>query len=124
MSQTLTLTGKGNTLTTTYHPPIKLEGAYGLGLAGFYGCNSIRNIFPGNNKLYYIKKKEVVHVEIPSGAYEIEELNKFIQNGLCPATASQAEKDKTFSLKPNNNTLQCEVTSSFTIDFTQKDSIG
>lgn len=117
MSQTFSLTGVGNELSRNYFPPIELNSKYRytLGLVGFYGCNSIRNIFPGNNKIYY-NDKEVI---IPSGAYEVEEINKYIQSVVC-----NNNNRVDFVLKANNNTLKCELKSIYNIDFTKPDSIG
>lgn len=112
MSQTFTLTGSGGSISVDYFPPIELNPDYEyiLGLIGFYGCNSIRNIYEGNNKLHYNDKVIV----IPSGAYEINELNTFIKTTLG---------DK-FNLWANNNTLKCGVFSSYTINFNESGSIG
>lgn len=118
MSQTFTLTGKGNTLSSIYHPPIPLDPRYNyvLGLIGFYGCNSIRNIRESNNKLYYAA--ESPPIAIPPGAYEIDEINAYIQAQI------PGGKDD-FTLKANNNTLQCEIISKkHTINFKRTGTLG
>ena len=117
MSQTFTLTGIGNTLSSTYHPPIQLDPSYNyvLGLIGLYGCNSIRNIREGNNKLYL--DSETSPIVIPPGAYEINEINTYIQAQI------PGGKD-VFTLKANNNTLQCEILSKHAINFKRPDTIG
>lgn len=126
MELLLTLTGRGNTITTTYYPPIHLSGQGFLGLLGLYTSNAIRNVTEDNNIIYYGTKKLI----IPPGAYEISELNKYIQTQLSNATTknktyiSEQEMNKIFSLRANNNTLKVELQSTFDIDFTKQNSIG
>lgn len=121
MSQTFTLTGVGNVLSATYFPPIDLDRnyQYGLGLVGFYGCNSIRNIFEGNNKFYYTVDGVFKEITIPSGAYEVEEINRVLQKRI-----NEPSNSMNFTLRPNNNTLKCEIKTVYDIDFTKSDSIG
>lgn len=116
MSQTFTLSGVGNSISVDYFPPIQLNPKidHVLGLIGFYGCNSIRNIYEGNNKFYYNDKIEEKTIILKSGAYEINELNDYLKSIL---------KDN-FNLWANNNTLKCEIFSNYDIDFTKPDNIG
>jgi hypothetical protein len=117
MSQTFTLTGTSNVLSATYFPPIELNPKYqyGLGLVGFYTYNTIPNIHSGNNQFVYYVNKQKQTISVPEGAYEITELNNYLQKNVG--------KEK-FSLRPNNNTLQCEIESTYEIDFTGDDSLG
>jgi hypothetical protein len=94
---------------------------YTLGLIGLHTYNSIPNIDVGNNEFYYDGDKKIT---IPPGVYEISDIETFLQNALAGEGASENEKKTAISLKPNNNTLKCEIISSFSIDFTQRDSIG
>lgn len=112
MSQTFTLTGVGNFVSVDYFPAIELNPKYSyvLGLVGFYGCNSIRNIYKGNDKFYYDDKV----ISIPTGAYEINELNDFLKSSLGGR----------INLCANNNTLKCEIISTHEINFNKSDSIG
>lgn len=118
MSRTFTLTGNNNVLTSTYFPPIELNTkySYGLGLVGFYSYNSIPNVHQGNNKFYYYDNSKKEHIiTIPPGAYEITEINNYIQDKLGADN---------FLLSPNNNTLECEIISKYDIDFKRSDSLG
>ena len=117
MSQTFTLHGTSHELSCTYHPPIELdaEADYSLGLIGFRTYNTIPNIEPGSNKFYYDNKV----ITIPDGSYEIEDIEKYLQLKL-----GEKRGDKLISLSPNNNTLQCELSCRYSVDFTPKDSIG
>lgn len=112
-SITLTLSGTSSILETQYYPPIELSSNknYSLGLVELLTFNSIPNIDIGNNK-FYIGYKVIV---IPTGSYEISDIEKYLQKSV----------ENTFLvLKPNNNTLRCEIDSSEQIDFTPSDSIG
>lgn len=123
MSTTLTLVGRGSVLSSTYFPPIELDpkNSYGLGLIGFYGYNSIPNIGEGCNKFYYGDDKVL---EIPSGAYEITEINNYLQKNLTDVSAAEADRNETILLTANNNTLKSELYSIFDINFKPQDSIG
>lgn len=112
MSLTFSMTGCGNTISTEFFPAINLDPnkRYTIALVGFFGSNSIRNISLGNDKFYYNNKV----VKIPWGCYEITELSDFLKSTLG---------DK-FMLRGNVNTLKCELSSQYTIDFTKPDSIG
>lgn len=114
MSQTFTLRSTSSVLAATYYPPIELDPAhtYALGLIGLHTYNTIPNIYDGQNKLYYNDQV----LTIPPGAYEVTDIELFLQNSLGGKAA--------ISLKPNNSTLKCEITSKFSIDFTKADSIG
>lgn len=122
MSQIFTLRGRGAILSIDFYNPIELDPQYdyALALIGFHTYNSIPNIEEGvNNKLYYWelgdRTKEKV-ISIPTGSYEISDIEAYIQ--------SQITKKDHFSLKPNNNTLKCEIKSKHGINFTPKDSLA
>lgn len=115
MSLILTLKGRSSILSTDFVPPIELDSDYNYGLAllSFHSYNSIPNI-EKNSYLYIANKK----ISIPEGSYEIGDIEEFIKEKL------QVTDDEIFSLKPNNNTLKCEIFCKYPIDFTHKDSIG
>lgn len=114
MSRTFTLKGTDNVLSADYYPPIDLDpgSEYALGLIGFHSYNSIPNIDHNANKLYYDNDKIVA---IPVGSYEITDIEEYLQSVLSK---------EAISLKPNNNTLKCEIKSKFNINFIPNDSIG
>lgn len=123
MSRTFTLKGTSNVLSDTYYPPIELNPSreYALGLIGLYTYNSIPNITEVNNKFNYDNGKVV---QIPTGAYEITDIEAYLQDKLTDSKSTAERKEETFSLKPNNNTLKCEILSKFEIDFQPRESIG
>lgn len=115
-SFTLTLSGRSSTLETQYFPPIELSANknYVAGLVEFTTFNSIPNIDVGNNKVYIEGCKLIT---IPTGSYEIEDIESYIQKALC-------QSDVTISIKPNNNELHSEVKCNKRIHFELEDSIG
>lgn len=141
MSQIFTLKSRTSTLTIDFINPLRLEDGfeYGLSLLSFHSYNSIPNIEEGRNKFYYYEnndRNKKKNITIPTGAYEIVDIESYIQKQLSKSTTTTTAKTPTpttsvknieeiFSLKPNNNTLQCEVYSSVCgIDFQPADSIG
>lgn len=121
MSKTFTLKGRTSQLSANFHPSIDLDPrySYSLALIGFHTFNSIPNIEDGLNSKFYYKQpgqKTYKCIRIPTGSYEIADIEKFIQEALG--------RSESFSLKANNNTLQCEVKSAFDINFEHQDSIA
>lgn len=114
-SSTYILCGKSSILTTPLFPPFELSPNknYVLGLVEFLSYNTIPNIDVGSNKFY----AGGIEVTIPVGAYDIGDIEKFLQKELEPHGI-------TLSLKPNNNTLRVVVKSNELIDFEREDSIG
>ena len=113
-SYTFTLTGNQSNLDSTYFPPIELasDKNYVIGLVDLHTYNSIPNIYISRNK-FYVGEEEIT---IPEGSYEIEAIEKFLQNKLV-------DKKIDLSLKANNNTLRCEILCNELVDFTKEDSI-
>lgn len=142
MSLIFTLKGNSSTLTIDLVNPIQLDidSDYGIALIGFHSYNSIPNIEEGK-KFYYWenndKNKEEVIINFPAGSYEISDIEDFLLKQIV-STATDEENleleesgfsnenlESVFSLKPNNNTLKCEIYSSdLYINFVPSDSIG
>lgn len=126
MSYTFTLTGHSSVLSADFYPPIELSTThkYGLALIGFYTYNSVFNIDENNNSFAYEENDNAVatHLEIPPGAYEISEIEKAMLMAL--KESSHETSDEIFSLTANNNTLKCEIISTFNINFGVPNSIG
>ena len=116
-SATLTLSGTSSVLKAEYNPSIELcsNKNYALGLVNLFTANSIPNIITGQNK-FYIGDNIVV---FPTGAYEIGEVESFIQSSL-----KQIGANTPVSIQPNNSTLRSEIKSTAQIDFRPKDSIA
>ena len=114
-SFTLSLSGTSSVLAADYFPPIELDPKrkYVLGLVELLTFNSIPNIDMNCNKFYV--GKEIV--ELPTGSYEIDDIEKTLQKTL-------ERKGIIISIKPNNNTLRSIITCNREIDFQKNDSIG
>lgn len=120
MIRTFNIHGKGNVISTRdIFPPIKLDSnyTYFLGLVNLYTCNTVRNIFEGNNKFHYADKE----ITIESGSYELDEIADYIKSKISD---NPDEAEAVFKLRANNNTLKCEIESIYTIDFSKSGSIG
>ncbi|MVN25442.1 hypothetical protein GO639_09805 [Staphylococcus aureus] len=102
---------------------------------GFYGCNTINNITEANNLVSFrisndnssIPQK--LTIEIPCGAYEIEEINAVIQKHIMfrlfhDKKPNDVVADDIFYLHANNNTFKCEMRSKYEIDLTHPNSIA
>lgn len=112
MSITLSITGITSTISTFYSPALQLDDDYECGLLYLSTFNSIPNIDNRNNKLYFGIGE---HIEIPEGAYELQDISDYIQSKM---------KDGSFHLQCNNNTLKTSILCSKDIDFKKNDSIG
>ena len=110
MSQTFTLKGRSNCLEAYFVPPIELHENYdySLALISLNTWNSIPNIEPGKNKIYYRDRDQQERIiKIPTGSYELADIETFIHKEICKADATEEEKNHILALKPN--TLQCET---------------
>lgn len=109
MSYSIVLTGNSSELVTHFNPPIYLEedSEYAVALINFETFNAIPNIDETNNQFIYgIDEK----IEIPTGNYEIDDLDLFLSEKLI--------KDQIgFRLKANNNTLKTNIKTTTTIYF-------
>lgn len=114
-SLTLSLSGTSSTLEAQYFPPIELSADkhYVLGLVELLTFNSIPNIDTGKNK-FYVGNEVIV---LPTGSYEIEDIEKYLQEALAP-------KGVSINLRPNNNTLRSVIKCNQNIDFRPQDSIA
>lgn len=101
MSQAISLSGTSSILKATFYPPLELQGEYGIGLIDFHTFNSIPNVNEANNKITIGKR----NLEIPTGTWEIDELNTWINNAL---KSKSSDKD-VFYLQGNLNTMKCEM---------------
>lgn len=129
MSLIFTLKGCTSNLSIDLVPPIELnpQNQYGLALIGFYSYNTIPNIEDNTYFRFWEKKDSVKYnIKIPTGTYEINDLENFLQKHLIPAhTLEDSTGENIFFLRPNNNTQKCEIfhKTKF-IDFSGEDSLG
>lgn len=118
MSYTFTLSGRESTLSAYIQPPIVLkeEDECAIALINFESFNSIPNIDESNNKFYIAGDLEHP-IEIPTGAYEIDAIDSYLQREL-------QKKGISISIFGDNNTLKTRVKCSTLVDFTPTDSLA
>lgn len=116
MSYSFVVSGNSAILATEFHPPIYLEenNNYAIGLVNFETFNAVPNIDESNNRLFYGATGEFI--TIPPGSYEIDDIDKLLQEKL-------GEKNISFYLHANNNTLRSIIKCSENIIF-RDGSIG
>jgi len=124
-SYTVAVSGTTSTLRTVLFPAITLQGdkQWEVALLDFTTYNSIPNIIERvNNKLHYYKEKDKDgnytqgnNVELRTGSYEIDDINRLLQTGLGR---------ENIKIVANNNLLRSVVKSKYYIDFTKEHSIG
>jgi hypothetical protein len=119
MSITFTLQGNSNSLQTNFYPPIDISNKdYEIALVGLYTYHTIPNIEEGANKFHYDNGKVIT---IPTGAYEINDIEKYLQRILRNTHGREKE---ILSLRANNNTIKSELHCEYDVDFSQSESIG
>lgn len=114
MSLTFSLTGNSSILTADFNPPIYLEGNsdYVIGLSNFETFNVIPNIDETNNIFAYGN----ITTTIPVGAYEINDLNNYLQKTI--------RQPAVINIIANRNTSTVKIETNVDIDFTSENSIG
>lgn len=126
MSNTVTVSGHTSVISEDIYPPIPLNKGkrYGLGLIGFYSYNSVFNVDETNNCFIYTMKhgSTPTRIRIKPGAYEIEEIYRALLKMMKINKEDDAEK--ILALKANNNTLKCEISSKYEINFAEGGTIG
>lgn len=115
-SMTVTVTGADPAaLVCEFFPPLELTGGeWYVGLLDFTTYNSIPNIIEEKNNVFPVQDgNEWRFIKLPTGAYEIEDIEAFLKKAL---------PNKMMSLRPNNTTLKCELYCSLNIQFNQSPS--
>lgn len=113
MALTLALSGDSSCLSAQYFPAIDLNQEYVCGLIDLQTFNSIPNVDATNN-LFHIG----VHtIEIPIGSYEVDDIAEYIINELYILDPTIS-----LSIKANNNTMKCEISSGVLIKNGEKTS--
>ena len=80
----LCLTSQGSDIRTSIYPPIRLDPDkyHEIALIRLETYNSIPNVNESNNVFRYKFNDTIYNIEIPPGAYELSEINDFIQRNL------------------------------------------
>lgn len=113
---TISLDGNSSIISCQFNEPLELDKNfnYEICLLNFSTYNSIPNISQllRNNTLSYKQENESKQIIFPTGSYEINDINNFIDENIK------------IEIKPNMTTLKVEVFSDYEIDFTKENSIG
>lgn len=115
-SITFALHGNSSVLSVDFDEPIVLDDKFdhGIGLTNLETYYSIPNIIHGKNNRIKIGNKEIT---LDTGCYELESIENVINN--------QLEEDQQFiQIKPNLNTLRCEMKATGDVDLSMKDSLA
>lgn len=115
MSTIFTLSDNKSILTADFNPPLYLdeENDYALGLLSFETYNTIPNIEPPRN---LFKLTGSPTISIPTGAYELHDLQHYLQ--------SQLDKGELLLVEGDNSTLKTRIKSTHEIDFRDPNTIG
>ena len=132
MSFVLELSGNTSVLSAEYFPPILLDGPHELALLSFQSWNSVANVTPDNNKFYYTVGKTQKVIEIQPGAYEILDIEKFLQRALKidhlknPLKPEQKIDlaEEAIIIVGHNTTFKCEIICRYHVDFSKPKNIG
>ncbi|KAL4083047.1 hypothetical protein QTP88_028377 [Uroleucon formosanum] len=114
----LTLNGNSSELSCEIFPPLEVENTAQICLLSLQTNNSIPNIEPGCNTIGFrnlINNNE--YVIIPTGTYELDQLEFIIQK-MLPDFVSF------FELKANSRTLKCMISCSHDVDLGVDNSIA
>lgn len=119
----LNFSGNSSTLTSYFHPEIKLDDNfnYSCALLDLYTYNSIPNVTKGNNRFHYRRKtdSQLYHVEIPVGSYELDDIGEFLKEYF-------QRNDSSFHLQGNRNIMKCIIKKEADLDinFEKNGTIG
>lgn len=107
--------GNSSALEVNFDEPIALEEKleYGIGLTNFETYYSVANIIDGKNNTIKIANRLI---KIPTGTYEIESIEKYLQD--------DSYENQAIQIKPNLNTLKCQMSCTDQIDLSAHDSIA
>lgn len=115
------VTGKNSQLKCSLFSPLDLSIAnkWEMGFLDLMTYNSIPNIEENVNNAIYFSK--ITKIALPTGTYEIDNINSFIKRELKKNSGAGGIK---IELNANNNTLKSELFCSEEIGFTKTDFLG
>ena len=89
------------------HPLQTNINHFKIGVTFLTGYNGIFNVINSNKNFYFkktITNEDFMQITIPSGAYEIEKINREIKRIIID-TGDYSENEYPFTIKPNFSTL-------------------
>ena len=112
--------GNSQNITATFEPPLLLDQhmQYEIALINANIWYSWFNIRRDNNTFRYYDGSEWIDLRIPIGAYNIDDINKYIKR--------QLSDEESITIEPNFNTLRSELIlkDGYQVDFDIDNSIG
>jgi len=107
-----------------FYPSIKLDNykTHEIALLNIDMYHSVPNIDESNNKFVYEYDGKIFEIIFPTGAYEIQTINDYIQKQLDKNKHSEA-----FNIKANNITMKCIIhieKSNLKINFNHNQSLN
>jgi len=98
---TITLTGNSSDMPCEFFPPIEVGKNMKICLLGFQTNNYIPNVNEKCNKVGFMNNNNEIDIyTIPTGSYELNELERAIKRVLH-------NTDTLFEMRADNNTLKC-----------------
>ena len=119
MSYTFVVSNCGNNcqIKTKFNPPLELDPnkQYEMSLVNLETYWSFPNVTENNNLFRFSDGKKNYSILIPKGAYELTQINNYIQVEM----KRLGFKDDTITLTANLNTLKCvmKISKGFVVDF-------
>ena len=126
MSYQFVVSNCGNNcqIKTKFNPPLELDPnkQYEMALVNLETYWSFPNVTEKNNLFKFSDLKENYSILIPKGAYELAQINQYIQVEM----KNLGFKENIITLVPNLNTLKClmYITKGFAVDFASETTIG
>lgn len=114
-SRVFHLSGNQSEISCQIFPPLKIPEGSIIGLTHFQVYNSIPNIDKSNCNFKYLQDENWKNVDIPEGTYELEDIEKYLQDIIG---------ESSLNITPNPNTLKCSFYCVHDVDFSTPNSIG
>ena len=124
MSYTFVISDKENRINTRFNPTLELDKnkSYEMALVNLESYWSFPNVTEKNNLFKFSNGKVVHRILIEKGAYELSEINNYIQNEIVKLGFEK----NIITILPNKNTLKCvlSISKGYMVDFAPKNSLA
>lgn len=117
-SKNFHITSSNPEISCQIFPPLEVYPEAVISLTHFSVYNSIPNVDETNNRFTYREdnnNNDFKDIIIPVGPYELSDIESYLKH--CPGD------DKIF-IKPNTNTLKCEFSCKYNVNFSKSYTIG
>lgn len=132
MSLTLQLSGADSIIRAKFSPPIELQDDSEIALLSMIAWNSIPNVNSSNQNFYYKDDESDQVIKIPTGSYEIDNIQDYIRDYMKAAHQKNplTEDEALFLgnhpiiLIGNRQTLKSQILCRYEIDFSKPKNIA